>query len=56
VQLAVDMMLATTTPRGYGHVFAFDHYLDGWASLTDAPGWTPEELEALKAKVEAERP
>jgi uncharacterized membrane protein len=56
LQLAVDMMLATTTPRGYGHVFAFDHYLDGWASLTDAPGWTPEELEALKAKVEAERP
>jgi uncharacterized membrane protein len=56
LQLAVDMMLATTTPLGYGHVYAFDHYLDGWASLTDAPGWTPEQLEALKAKVAAERP
>jgi uncharacterized membrane protein len=55
LQLAVDMMLATTTPRGYGHVYAFEHYLDGWAGLTDAPGWTPEELEALKAKVAAER-
>ncbi len=56
VQLAVDMMLATTTPLGYGHVYAFDHYLDGWAGLTDAPGWTPEQLETLKAKVAAERP
>lgn len=56
LQLAVDMMLATTTPLGHGHVYAFDHYLDGWASLTDAPGWTPEQLEALKAKVAADRP
>jgi uncharacterized membrane protein len=55
LQLAVDMMLATTTPLGYGHVYAFDHYLDGWAGLTDAPGWTPEGLQTLKAKVAAER-
>nr|MBP6597661.1 alpha/beta-hydrolase family protein [Arenimonas sp.] len=56
LQLAVDMMLATTTPLGYGHVYTFDHYLDGWASLTDAPGWTPAQLDDLKAKFAADRP
>jgi len=56
LQLAVDMMLATTTPLGYGHVYAFDHYLDGWVGLTDAPGWTPESIEDLKARFAAERP
>ncbi|PZR01056.1 MAG: hypothetical protein DI533_07405 [Cereibacter sphaeroides] len=56
LQLGIDIMTATQTPLGHGHVYRFDHYLDGWASLTDAPGWTPEGLEALKARVEAERP
>jgi uncharacterized membrane protein len=55
LQLSIDIMLATQTPLGYGHVYAFRHYLDGWAGLTDAPGWTPEGLAALKAKVAAER-
>jgi uncharacterized membrane protein len=51
LQLSVDLMQATQTPLGYGHVYAFEHYLAGWAALTDAPGWTPAELEALKARV-----
>lgn len=55
LQLGIDIMMATTTPLGYGHVYAFDHYLEGWVSLTDAPGWTPESLAALKARVAAER-
>jgi uncharacterized membrane protein len=55
LQLTIDLMLATTPPLGYGHLYAFEHYLDGWASLTDAPGWTPAQLQALKDKIAAQR-
>ncbi|MDC8770471.1 alpha/beta hydrolase [Roseateles albus] len=55
LQLTIDLMLATTPPLGYGHLYAFEHYLDGWAGLTDAPGWTPEQLQALKNKIAARR-
>ena len=48
LQLTIDLMLATTPPLGYGHLYAFEHYLDGWVGLTDAAGWTPEQLQALK--------
>ncbi len=56
LQLGIDIMLATTPPLGYGHTYAFANYADSWASLTDAPGWTPEGMAALKAKVAAARP
>lgn len=55
LQLAIDLMTAVLPPKGHGHVYAFDHYVDAWAALTDAPGWTPEELETLKARVRAAR-
>jgi uncharacterized membrane protein len=51
LQLTIDIMTAVFPPFGHGHNYRFDHYLDGWAAMTDAPGWTPEGLEALKAKV-----
>ncbi len=51
LQLLADMMMAVVPPKGFGHVYAFAHYVDAWASLTDAPGWTPEGLEELKAKI-----
>lgn len=51
LQLAFDLMLATEPPKGYGHVYAFDHYTDAWASLTSPSGWTPERLAALKQRV-----
>jgi uncharacterized membrane protein len=55
LQLGIDIMTAVQTPFGHGHNYLFGHYLDGWASLTDAPGWTPEALDALKTRFEAER-
>ena len=55
LQLTIDLMTAVLPPMGFGHVYAFDHYLDAWAELTDATGWTPEGLEALKARVAAAR-
>lgn len=53
MQLAFDMMVAVAPPKGYGHVYAFDHYVDAWAALTDAPGWDTEHLDALKRAVRA---
>jgi len=55
LQLAFDMALAVEPPKGHGHVYAFDHYLDAWASLTSPSDWTPESLAALKRAVAAAR-
>ena len=50
-QLAFDLALATEPPKGYGHVYAFDHYVDAWASLTSPSDWNTESLAALKQNV-----
>lgn len=55
LQLGLDIMMAVQPPRGYGHTYAFPHYVEAWASLTDAPGWTPAGLEELKARMAAAR-
>lgn len=34
IQLAFDMMTATTVPKGRGHVFAARDYAEGWRALT----------------------
>lgn len=48
LQLAFDLVLAVEPPKGHGHVYAFDHYLDAWASLTGPSDWTASSLAALK--------
>ncbi|MFZ1467921.1 MAG: alpha/beta-hydrolase family protein [Paracoccaceae bacterium] len=48
VQLLTDMMTATTTNAGHGHVYAARHYLDGWVALTDPPGWDEAKLTRLR--------
>lgn len=53
-QLLVDMMTATTTPIGYGHVYAPQHYVDGWIAVTQPPGWNPDEIRRLKAMLAVE--
>jgi uncharacterized membrane protein len=48
LQLALDMLVADSTPMGYGHVFAPAHYVDGWLTLLDVKGWPPEQIARLK--------
>src|SRR5690606_33054510 len=35
LQLGFDMMTATTTPPGHGHVYAARHYLRAWSEVLD---------------------
>jgi uncharacterized membrane protein len=51
LQLTVDIMTAVFPPFGHGHNYRFDHYVDGWVALTDAPGWTEEGIAALKDRI-----
>lgn len=48
VQLALDMVIATRTPMGTGHVYAPEHYIDPWIAVTDVRDWSPEQVSALK--------
>ena len=48
LQLGVDMAMATTTPMGYGHVFAPEHYVDAWIEVLDAGDWPAEAAARLK--------
>jgi uncharacterized membrane protein len=47
LQLLFDMMIATTSPMGYGHVYAPQHYIDGWVAVT-APAIEPRQIDELK--------
>ncbi|WP_246704431.1 alpha/beta-hydrolase family protein [Rhizobium sp. P32RR-XVIII] len=49
LQLAFDAMIATTSPMGYGHVYAPEHYIDAWLAVTDPTGWQPAEINRLKS-------
>ena len=48
LQQICDMMTATTTPRGVGHVYAAAHYLDAWVAVTEPQGWHEESLALLR--------
>ena len=48
LQLALDMAMATTTPIGYGHVYAPEHYVDAWITVSDVQGWSPDQIARLK--------
>lgn len=47
-QLLVDMAFATTTPLGYGHLYAPEHYLEAWREITEPQGWSETEISRLK--------
>ncbi len=48
LQLTLDMLMATTAPIGYGHVYAPAHYIDAWIQVTDIHDWPPEKIRRLK--------
>jgi uncharacterized membrane protein len=48
LQLTLDMLMATTAPIGYGHVYAPPHYIDAWIEVTDVRDWSPEAITRLK--------
>ncbi len=51
LQLALDMAMATTSPMGYGHVYAPEHYIDAWVAVTEPQGLAPGDVERLKEMV-----
>jgi uncharacterized membrane protein len=53
LQLALDMAVATATPMGFGHVYAPEHYVDGWVAVTDVNDWSAEALARLKEQLAA---
>lgn len=56
LQLSFDLMVAVSPPKGFGHVYAFEHYVDAWAALFDMPEqWTEQRLDALKQRVANKR-
>jgi uncharacterized membrane protein len=48
LQLALDMAVATSTPMGYGHVYAPEHYVDAWVAVANVRDWSPDALARLK--------
>jgi uncharacterized membrane protein len=48
LQLVVDMAIATSSPMGYGHVYAPQHYIDAWIPLTDPRDVSPSDIPRLK--------
>ncbi|MFK4823456.1 alpha/beta hydrolase [Paenochrobactrum sp. BZR 588] len=55
LQLALDLAMATTTPMGYGHVYAGEHYIDAWREVLDLQDWSLDDLNRLKDKFRANR-
>ncbi|MFK4872348.1 alpha/beta hydrolase [Novosphingobium sp. ZW T3_23] len=51
LQHGLDMVIATTTPMGHGHVYAPEHYVDAWIAVTQPRGWTPAAIARLKSHV-----
>jgi len=56
LQLAFDMMIATTVPPGRGHVYSPDDYLDAWMAVVNPPDWNPDRIQALQEWLKAPPP
>ena len=49
LQLAFDMAIGTTSPIGFGHLYAPEHYIDAWIAVTAPPAMDAATVERLKA-------
>ena len=47
LQLAADTVVGTA-PKGFGHEYAAEHYIDAWLALMELDHWTKEDVEKLK--------
>jgi len=47
LQLAADTMFGTA-PKGFGHEYAPEHYIDAWLALTEPAGWSESDIDRLK--------
>ena len=50
LQLALDMAVGTSIPRGFGHDYAPEHHIDAWIAVTAPEGWTQADVIRLKEK------
>nr|WP_264293948.1 alpha/beta-hydrolase family protein [Diaphorobacter aerolatus] len=52
LQLGFDLMVAVSPPKGFGHVYHFDHYVDAWTALLGiSEQWPEERRQLLKHRV-----
>lgn len=55
LQLAADMAFGIA-PRGFGHEYAAEHYIDSWYHLTEPEGWNEHSINRLKALFSENKP
>lgn len=53
LQLGADTMFGIA-PKGFGHEYAPEHYIDAWLALTEPEGWDETQIERLKAAFESQ--
>lgn len=51
LQSVVDMVTAAGTPRGFGHVYAGEDYLDAWLALTEPDVASPAEVGLIRQQL-----
>jgi uncharacterized membrane protein len=54
LQLALDMMIATTVEKGTGHVYAAEDYLRGWLEVAPPEGWSAEAIDGVRVWMDAQ--
>lgn len=55
-QTLFDLANAGGVPWGFGHKYKASNNLTSWAAVTQPDGWTPEQLDALGADLDAQMP
>lgn len=50
LQLALDMILASDVPPGFGHAYYARDYIEPWVQVTAPEGWTQFDTERLKVR------
>ena len=50
LQLGLDMAIGLAVPRGHGHDYAPEHYIDAWVAVTAPENWTAADIDRLKSR------